>query len=99
MIFLLAGLPTESYKILQQIFTIYEEQKSKHAAQSEVRAKPDCRGSNFRELRNLKSSVIHSVLLKVRPCFPVWMSSLCMYMSHSTQNYVLLNVGVDCFMA
>lgn len=31
-----------------------------------IQAKPDCRGSNFRELRNLDSSTVHSLLVKVR---------------------------------
>lgn len=63
MIFLLADLPRRSYKALREIFASYEESgkgTKKHSTE-----KPDCRVSNFRELRNPVSSTIQELLIKV----------------------------------
>ena len=64
---LLAGLATESYKVLQQIFNNYAgRSKSSKKIPTQDNAKPDCHGSNFYELRNLDSSTVHSLLVKVQ---------------------------------
>lgn len=63
MIFLLAGLPKESYKILLEIFHSFECRvaNKKHSSQST----PTCRGSNFRELRNLNNDTVQALLVRV----------------------------------
>jgi len=63
MIFLLAGLPKESYKILLEIFRSFEYRvaNKKHSSQS----KPTCRGSNFRELCNLDNDTVQALLVRV----------------------------------
>ena len=60
-IFFLAALPPASYALLQKIYRKYEEAKKT----STRHAKPDCRGSNFRELRNLEESTVFSMLQRV----------------------------------
>ena len=62
MIFLLAGLPRESYQVVQKIYQKYEAQ----GAGSIKTSKPDCKGCNFRELRNLDVPMVHTLLVKVR---------------------------------
>lgn len=66
MVYLLAGLPSESYKILREIFEKYEQGSKLNTKKPGTQAKPDCRGSNFRELRNLDNSAVHALLVRVR---------------------------------
>ena len=61
MIFTLASLPPASYTALQQVYRKYEETKKPTTRV----AKPDCRGSNFRELRNLDEATVLSMLQRV----------------------------------
>ena len=61
MIFFLAALPPVSYALLQKVYRKYEEANKT----STRHAKPDCRGSNFRELRNLEDSTVFSMLKRV----------------------------------
>ena len=61
MILSLASLPSPTYELLLKIFRKYEKEKK----QSGKPTKPDCRGANFRELRNLDNETVHSLLLKV----------------------------------
>ena len=61
MIFFLATLPPASYALLQKVYRKYEEAKKT----STRHAKPECRGSNFRELRNLEESTVFSMLQRV----------------------------------
>ena len=61
MIFFLASLPPASYTALQEVYRKYEEAKKTTTKHS----KPDCRGSNFRELRNLDDSTVLSMLQQV----------------------------------
>lgn len=65
MIFLLAGLPKESYKLLLEIFCSFENRVTNKKNPSS-QSKPNCRGSNFRELRNLDDDTVHALLLRVR---------------------------------
>ncbi len=65
MIFLLAGLPKESYTLLLEIFISYEQSINSKKYQT-AQSKPDCRGSNFRELRNLDSASVSTLLAQVR---------------------------------
>ena len=60
MILFLASLPPAAYTALQAVYRKYEEAKktTKHS-------KPDCRGSNFRELRNLDSTTVQTMLQQV----------------------------------
>ena len=61
MIFSLASLPSSTYEILLKIFRRYEGEKKQPAKPT----KPDCRGANFRELRNLDDETVHNLLKKV----------------------------------
>ena len=61
MIFFLASLPPASYTALQEVYRKYEEAKKTTTRHS----KPDCQGSNFRELRNLDDNTVLSMLQRV----------------------------------
>lgn len=61
MILSLASLPSPTYELLLKIFRKYENEKK----QSGKPTKPDCRGANFRELRNLDNETVHNLLSKV----------------------------------
>ena len=61
MILSLASLPSPTYELLLKIFRKYEKEKK----QSGKPTKPDCRGANFRELRNLDNATVHNLLSKV----------------------------------
>ena len=61
MIFFLASLPPPTYETLLKIFRKYKGEKKQPAKPT----KPDCRGANFRELRNLDSNTVHNLLEKV----------------------------------
>ena len=66
MIFFLASLPVATYNTLQDIFKMYEDEyltKSKNKKGQAV--KPDCKGSNFRGLRNLEEDMVDELLKQV----------------------------------
>ena len=68
MIFFLAGLPKSEYDLLQQVFTLYEDGKLVKVPKTKLGmldTKMDCKGSNFKGLRNLDTSTINNVLTKL----------------------------------
>ena len=68
MIFFLASLPNETYKVLQDVYQQYESGKLVKVPKSKCSTadvKLDCRGSNFKGLRNLDNNIVTDVLRKV----------------------------------
>ncbi len=61
MLFLLAALPNDTYKVLLDVFATFEGAKK-----SMSHSKPDCKASNFRELRNLDDGTVHTLLERVQ---------------------------------
>ena len=66
MIFHLAALPKQTYDTLLQIFDEFESSKLQVKKKSAFSYKPDCPGSNFRELRNLDDETVCTLLEQVR---------------------------------
>lgn len=64
MILLLASLPKRSYDVLLKIYDEFEQ--TGNNSRQALKAKSDCRGSLFRELRNLDKDVVHDLLVKVK---------------------------------
>lgn len=68
MIYFLAGLPNTEYNLIQQVFALYEDGKLVKVPKAKlgmIDMKLDCRGSNFKVLRNLDIPTINDVLNKV----------------------------------
>ena len=68
MIFFLAGLPKSEYDLLQQVFMLYEDGKLVKVPKAKLGmldTKMDCKGSNFKGLRNLDTHTINTVLTKI----------------------------------
>ena len=65
MIFFLATLPSSDYSVLQQIFQLYEESYKRKPSKSSIPTKADCKGSNFRGLRNLDIKTVSFLLNEV----------------------------------
>lgn len=66
MIFLLANLPVATYKTLQDIFKMYEDEYLTKSRNKQAQAvKPDCKGSNFRGLRNFEEKTADDLLKQV----------------------------------
>ena len=74
MIFFLASLPNETYKVLQEVYQQYEGGKLVRVPKSKCSSadvKLDCQGSNFKGLRNLDNHIVTDILKKVAnkdPC-------------------------------
>lgn len=60
MLFLLVALSNDTYKVLLDVFAPFEGVKK-----SVSHSKPDCKASNFRELRNLDDGTVHAFLERV----------------------------------
>lgn len=68
MIFFLASLPNETYKVLQEVYQQYEGGKLVRVPKSKCSSadvKLDCRGSNFKGLRNLDNHIVTDILKKM----------------------------------
>lgn len=68
MIYFLAGLPNSQYKLLQQVFHLYENgklMKVRKAKLGMLDTKLDCKGSNFKGLGNLDMNTINDILTKL----------------------------------
>ena len=68
MIYFLAGLPNTEYNLLLQVFALYEDGKLVKVPKAKLGmtdTKLDCRGSNFKGLRNLDMPTINDVLSKI----------------------------------
>ena len=65
MVFYLASLPTETYKIVIRIFEMYENSRMSGSKKRSSQYKPDCPGANFRELRSLDSHTVSTLLTEV----------------------------------
>ncbi len=67
MIYFLAGLPNTEYNLIQ-VFALYEDGKLVKVPKAKlgmIDTKLDCRGSNFKGLRNLDMPTINDLLSKV----------------------------------
>ena len=65
MIFLLSALTTQDYNILCDIFKKFECAKLSSKSKATMKSRPDCKGSNFRGLRNLEADVVSDILQQV----------------------------------
>lgn len=67
MIFYLASLPNKEYQTLQAIFAAYEKGELVKVPKSKtgIASKMDCRGSNFKGLRNLNLPTVSALLDRI----------------------------------
>ena len=68
MVFFLASLSNDAYKALQDVYSLYEDGKLVKVPKSKLGtmdSKLDCRGSNFKGLRNLENNTVTDLLKKV----------------------------------